>query len=278
MIKNILATVDGSVYSNSVVRQSIQLAQKYGALLRFLTIVDIRIFKWAVYIGADGFLPMIPTASYQKETQKVLEEKAEEVLKKCAQQARNAKVEFVSTKIAGSPVEVICEQARMVDLIIMGRRGEYAPWGRKQMGATLDGTVREANKPILVLPKEYRIIRKMMLAYDRSPQANHALQIAADFALRMKSPLIVLSADSDSMSGRKTIDEALEYLRPFELKLSAKVRKGRAGEEILRACRTEEVDLVIMGVHGHKRLREALLGSTTEEVLRKIELPLLLVS
>jgi nucleotide-binding universal stress UspA family protein len=278
MIKSILATVDGSVYSNSVVRQSIQLAQKYGALLRFLTIVDIRIFKWAVYIGADGFLPMIPTASYQKETQKVLEEKAEEVLKKCAQQARNAKVEFVSTKIAGSPVEVICEQARMVDLIIMGRRGEYAPWGRKQMGATLDGTVREANKPILVLPKEYRIIRKMMLAYDRSPQANHALQIAADFALRMKSPLIVLSADSDSMSGRKTIDEALEYLRPFELKLSAKVRKGRAGEEILRACRTEEVDLVIMGVHGHKRLREALLGSTTEEVLRKIELPLLLVS
>ena len=146
------------------------------------------------------------------------------------------------------------------------------------MGATLDGTVREANKPILVLPKEYRTIRKMLLAYDRSPQANHALQIAADFALRMKSPLIVLSADSDSMSGRKTIDEALEYLRPFELKLSAKVRKGRAGEEILRACRTEEVDLVIMGVHGHKRLRETLLGSTTEEVLRKIELPLLLVS
>ncbi|MCK4596639.1 universal stress protein, partial [bacterium] len=187
-------------------------------------------------------------------------------------------VEFVTTKIVGSPVEVICEQSRMVDLIIMGRRGEYAPWGRKQMGATLDGTVREANKPILVLPKEYRAIRKMMLAYDRSPQANHALQIAADFALRMKSPLIVLAADSDSMSGRKTIDEALEYLRPFELKLSAKVSKGRAGEEILRTCRTEEVDLVIMGVHGHKRLREAFLGSTTEEVLRKIELPLLLVS
>jgi len=278
MIKSILAAVDGSVYSNSVVRQSIQLAQKYGALLRFLTIVDIRIFKWAVYIGTDGFLPMIPTASYQKETQKILEEKAAEVLKKCAQQASKIKIEFVTTKIIGSPVEVICEQARMVDLIIMGRRGEYAPWGRKQMGATLDGTVREANKPILVLPKEYRAIRKMMLAYDRSPQANHALQIAADFALRMKSPLIVLAADSDSMSGRKTIDEALEYLHPFELKLSAKVSKGRAGEEILRACRTEEVDLVIMGVHGHKRLRDALLGSTTEEVLRKIELPLLLVS
>jgi len=170
MIKNILSTVDGSAYSNAVVRQSICLAQKYGALLRFLTIVDVRIFEWAVYIGADGFMPMISTSSYQKETQRVLDEKAEEVLKKCAQKAQDAKVDFVTVKIAGSPVEVICDQAHMVDLIVMGRRGEYARWEGRLMGATLDGAVREANKPILVLPKQYRAIRKMLLAYDRSPR------------------------------------------------------------------------------------------------------------
>lgn len=277
MIKNILSTVDGSSYSNAVVRQSIQLAKKYGALLRFLTIVDVRIFEWAVYIGADGFMPMISTSTYQRETQKVLEGKAEEVLKRCAQKARDAKVSFVTAKIAGSPVEVICEQARMVDLIVMGRRGEYARWEGRQMGATLDGTVREANKPILVLPQKYRAIRKMLLAYDRSPQANHALQMAADFALHLKIPLVLLVADDDAATGRMTVEEAMEYLRPFGLKASPRVSRGGAGEEILRACGTEEVDLVIMGVHGHTRLREALLGSTTEEVLRQIDLPLLLV-
>lgn len=277
MIKSVLATVDGSAYSDAVVRQSIHLAKKYSALLRFLTIVDVRIFEWTLYIGADGFMPMLSASTYQKQTQRFLEEKAAEVLKKCAQKAHAAKVDFVTAQIAGSPVEVICEQARMVDLIVMGRRGEYARWEGKLMGATLDGAVRETNKPILVLPKEYRAIRRMLLAYDRSPQANHALQMAADFALHLKCPLFVLAVDDDAASGRITIEEAMEYLRPFGLKANSQVSKGGTSEAILRASGRENVDLVIMGAHGHTRIREALLGSTTEEVLREIDLPLLLV-
>jgi nucleotide-binding universal stress UspA family protein len=277
MIRNVLATVDGSAYSNAVVNQGIELAGKYGALLHFLTIVDVRIFEWPVYIGGDGFMPMVPTSTYRIETQRILEEKAEEVLKRCAQKAGQAKVDFVTAKIAGSPVEVICEQARKVDLIVMGRRGEYARWEGKLMGATLDGAVREANKPILVLPKEHRAIRKMLVAYDRSPQANHALQMAADLAFHLKGPLVVLVVDDDAASGQATIQEAEEYLSPFALKVSSQLSKGRAGEQVLKACQAENIDLVIMGAHGHTRLREALLGSTTEEVLRQTGLPLLMV-
>jgi len=277
MIKNILATVDGSAYSNAVVRQSIHLAQQYGAMLHFLSIVDVRIFEWAVYIGGDGFMPMIPTSTYQRETQRVLQGKAEEVLKKCAQKAQDAKVKFAASKIAGSPVEVICEQARKADLIVMGRRGEYARWEGKLMGATLDGAMREANKPILVLPRDYREIKKILVAYDRSPQANHALQMAADLAFHLKALLLVLAVDDDTASGKVTIDEALEYLGPFGLKIRSQVSRGRASEQILRACEAEKLDLVIMGAHGHTRLREALVGSTAEEVLRQIDLPLLMV-
>jgi nucleotide-binding universal stress UspA family protein len=277
MIKNVLATVDGSAYSNAVVRQSIHLALKFDAILHFLSIVDVRIFEWAVYIGGDGFMPMVPTSSYQRETQKLLEDKAEEVLKKCIQKAQDAGVKFAAAKITGSPVEVICEQARKADLIVMGRRGEYARWEGRLMGATLDGAVREANKPILVLPKDYREFKNILVAYDRSPQANHALQMAADLAFHLKAPLIVLAVDDDEASGKASIDEALEYLAPFGLNVGSQVSRGGASEQILRACGAENVDLVIMGAHGHTRLREALLGSTTEEVLRKIDLPLLMV-
>jgi nucleotide-binding universal stress UspA family protein len=277
-MKNILATVDGSAYSNTVLQQTIQLAQKFDALVRFLSIVDVRIFEWSVSIGADGFMPMMPaTASYQREAQKILEEKAQEVLKACAREAEKAGIQFVTQKISGSPVEVICEQARMVDLIVMGRRGEYARWGHTLMGATLDGTVRQANKPVFVLPQQYRPIEKMLLAYDRSPQANHGLQIAADMASRYRCPLVVLAVDEDPGSGQRTIDEAEQYLRPYGLKTSARILGGKASEAILKACQAEKVDLVIMGVHGHARLWELLLGCTAEEVLRRIDLPLLLV-
>jgi nucleotide-binding universal stress UspA family protein len=278
MVKNILATVDGSIYSRAVLQQVMQLALKYDAMVRFLSIVDVRIFEWSVSVGADGFMPMMPaTAAYQKEAQKVLEEKAEEVLKTCAREAGQAGIRYVTRKISGSPVEVICEQARMADLIIMGRRGEYARWGHKLMGATLDGTVRQANKPVFVQPQQYRPIEKMLLAYDRSPQASHGLQIAADLAARLQCPLVILAVDEDHNSGQRTIDEALQYLQAYELETSAKILGGKAGNAILQACESEEADLVIMGVHGHARLWEALLGCTAEEVLRRIDLPLLLV-
>ena len=277
-MKNILATVDGSVYSKAVLQQTIQLALKYDALVRFLSIVDVRIFEWSISVGADGFMPMMPaTATYQKEAQKVLEEKAQEVLKTCAREAKQAGIQFVSQKISGSPVEVICEQARMVDLIVMGRRGEYARWGNKLMGATLDGTVRQASKPVFVQPQQYRPIEKMLLAYDRSTQASHGLQIAADLAGRLQCPLVILAVDDDRTSGKRTIDEARQYLQAYELEISARILGGKASEAILEACQSEQADLVIMGVHGHARLWEALLGSTAEEVLRRIELPLLLV-
>jgi len=276
VIKNILATVDGSAYSNAVVEQSLYLAKRYNAFLRFLTILDVRISEWAVSIGADGFMPTIPISTYQKETQKLLEEKAGEVLKKCAQRAEHEQVKFSTVKVAGSPVEVICDQARMADLIIMGRRGEYARWSRGLMGATLDGTVREAHKPILVLPQEHRDIKKLLLAYDCNPQANHALQFAADLADRLESSVVVLAVNDDQALAGRAIQEALEYLRPYDLDVDSQISGGGAGEAILSACEQLGTDLAVMGAHGHTRLREALLGSTTEEVLRKIEIPLLL--
>ncbi len=277
-MKNILATVDGSAYSKAVLQQAIELAIKYDALVRFLSIVDVRIFEWSISVGADGFMPMMPaTATYQKEAQKVLEEKAEEVLRTCAREAEKAGIHFITRKISGSPVEVICEQARMVDLIVMGRRGEYARWGHKLMGATLDGTVRQASKPVFILPQQYRPIRKMLLAYDRSSQASHGLQIAADLAGRFQCPLVILAIDEDPASGQRTIDEARQYLQSYKLETSAKILRGKASDAILEACESEGADLVIMGVHGHVRLWEALLGCTAEEVLRRIDLPLLLV-
>lgn len=277
MIKNILATVDGSAYSNAVVSQSIELARSFEARLRFLSIVDVRIFEWTIYVGSDGFMPMIPATSYQKETQKFLDEKAEEVLKRCTQKAEEASVSFTTMKVAGPPVEVICEQARVVDLVVMGRRGEYARWGDKLMGATLDGTVRQANKPILIMPKIGREIHKVLLAYDRSPQANHALQIAADFALQLHSHLVVMAVEEEVEEGNRTVQEAIDYLNPFGLQVSSRITQGSASDAILQTSDIEQVDMVVMGVHGHTRLREALLGCTTEDVLRRIERPLLLV-
>jgi len=67
MIKSILLAVDGSAFTEPVLQYGITLAQKFQALLRVLTVIDIRIFEWAVAIGVEGFAPIIPSSGYQEE-------------------------------------------------------------------------------------------------------------------------------------------------------------------------------------------------------------------
>jgi nucleotide-binding universal stress UspA family protein len=55
------------------------------------------------------------------------------------------------------------------------------------------------------------------------------------------------------------------------------VREGRSFHEIADAARTLKVDLIIISTHGHTGLKHALLGSTTERVVRHAPCPVLVV-
>lgn len=55
------------------------------------------------------------------------------------------------------------------------------------------------------------------------------------------------------------------------------VRVGRPDEEILRAAKQLEADLLIISTHGYTGWKHALLGSTTESVVRRAPCPVLVV-
>jgi len=49
------------------------------------------------------------------------------------------------------------------------------------------------------------------------------------------------------------------------------------GEEIVRAARRIQADLVVMGAHGHRKVKDFLLGNTIEPVRHALDTPLLIV-
>jgi nucleotide-binding universal stress UspA family protein len=55
------------------------------------------------------------------------------------------------------------------------------------------------------------------------------------------------------------------------------VRDGRSFDEITAAARTLKVDLIIISTHGYTGLKHAILGSTTERVVRYAPCPVLVV-
>jgi nucleotide-binding universal stress UspA family protein len=61
----------------------------------------------------------------------------------------------------------------------------------------------------------------------------------------------------------------------FELQLE--LRDGEPFEQIIAAAREANADIIVMGTHGHRGLKHALVGSTAERVVRLAGCPVLTV-
>ncbi|NIR50074.1 universal stress protein [candidate division KSB1 bacterium] len=276
MIKSILLAVDGSVYTDAQVKHCVQLARAFQARISVLTVVDIRFFEWAVSMGTEGFVPVIPSAVYQEESKKMLESKADAVLKKCAAILRKEKIDFEAEKLHGPPADVIEEKSYLVDLLIIGARGEFAKWTSKFGGATLEVVVRQCNKPIFITSKEFKKISKMLIAYDGSDKANKALQLSGFVAENLQVPVTILSVSDNEQKRNRDLQNAETYLNPYDVDVELMGVHGNPEKNIVQISQEKKCDLIIMGAFGHSRFREAILGSTTEQVMRTSKIPLLL--
>jgi len=276
MIKSILLPVDGSTYTDAQVKHCLAIAKAFGAKVKVLSVVDIRIFEWAAVMGTDGFVPVVPTNVYREESKKLLDSKAQAVLDKCSDILQENKIEFDVEKIDGPPVDVINELSNLVDLLIIGARGEFAKWKPKMVGATLDAVARQCNKPLLITPQKHQEISRILFAYDGSPRANKALQLAGSVATNLKVPIAIVCVHQNEPMRTKILEEADSYLEAYEVETAAVGVEGNPEKEILNQAKTNKCDLIVMGAFGHSRIREAILGSTTEHVVRSATVSVLL--
>jgi nucleotide-binding universal stress UspA family protein len=129
--------------------------------------------------------------------------------------------------------------------------------------------------PLLVSPSEYRDFRAPLLAWDGSPKSRKALALVAELAALLELSVRVVTAEDDDRNAQTLLAEAEEELRYRRVTTSGVRRSGHPDDAIF-----EEIgagaDLVAMGAHGHGRVVELVLGSTTDRVLRAATVPVLL--
>jgi nucleotide-binding universal stress UspA family protein len=129
--------------------------------------------------------------------------------------------------------------------------------------------------PLLVAPAEYREFRSPLLAWDGSPKSRKALVLAAELAALLALEVRVIVASVDSEKGHTLLAEAEEELRYRRVKVSSVLRADHPDDAIFAEI-ADGADFVAMGAHGHGRVVELVLGSTTDRVLRAATVAVLL--
>jgi nucleotide-binding universal stress UspA family protein len=132
--------------------------------------------------------------------------------------------------------------------------------------------------------------RKILVAVDGSPDAEAALRHAVALAHDQNAPLTLLSVvppppkpvgagvpppHLTAFYG-KTLREAVDSV-PDDVGVTSRLEHGPIAETILRLAVEDGHDLLVMGSHGHSRMRRALLGSVSERLLHTATIPVLLM-
>src|SRR5581483_4635025 len=170
----------------------------------------------------------------------------------------------------------ISERAREADLVVIGHRGINQRFSTGLLGGVTESVTRQCPKPVLVTPLEFSEIQAPLLAYDGSERASAAMHVAAEVCAQLALPLAVLTVCREAEQGEKTVDQARRYLSSYAIETTTFVVTGHAYERIPAEVRARGHDLLFMGAHGHGRIIEMVLGSTTEYVLRNAPCPVFL--
>ncbi len=278
MVKTVVISVDGSPYSQEAINVALKMARSYKAQVKFITVIDSRIYEWGIILGSEGVTPFYPSVEYQEDVRGTLEAKAKEILKRCEEIGKDSGLSYTTKMLEGYPAPMIVDESRVGDLLFMGKQGEHAKdTDDNLIGSTVDKVIRKVSEPVILVDKAPAELNNILVGYDGSKFATHALHWAADIASKLSMTLkVVVVDDSGSEPAQEASEEAREYLKPFDIDHAADIYSGAADAVVLEQAESSGADIIAIGGSSHSKVRDALLGSTAERIIRKARAPVLL--
>jgi nucleotide-binding universal stress UspA family protein len=285
MIKKIVTAIDGSATSMSACEYAFTVAKSLGAHVEVLFVVDRRktqipfMYAGGAYDIAYERIYIPPDQELKQFYDKLSEDLyrfAENCIARCREMAEKAQVEMEAEIKEGFPAEIIAEVGHSGDLLVLGRRGENAEYKRETVGSTTEEVIRRSPRPVIVVTASYREPKRILFPYDESRSAENALQFYIHSFAAVAEELIFLCAE-DVESDLSPVETEIEYLREHNVQVRVVKDEKPPIHAIGKVAEQENVDMVMMGSHGHHKLVDYLIGSTTVHVIRKSDLPVLVV-
>jgi len=136
-------------------------------------------------------------------------------------------------------------------------------------------------------------IQRILVAYDGSPHAEHAMNVALSMAGDMKAKLFVISVirppePAESAEFHAVVDEGREkYEKSYipirelakqeDIELETEVVVGHPAEQIIHMADKMQASVIVMGKRSHTILHRWMIGSNSERVLRYAHCPVMIV-
>jgi nucleotide-binding universal stress UspA family protein len=293
----ILFPTDFSEFSNQAMETALAWARRFGADVHMLHVVTVH--NYDPFNPDMGFPEVNIAGSLQDAAERQMAEFADEAATVGPTITREIRTGF-------SPWNEIVTSAadQEADLIIMATHGRKG-LEKLFLGSTAEKVVEHTPCPVLLLrPLEQEAtvppeeIRSIVFPTDFSEAAGDAAPISFELAKELGARLTMFHCVEQDVpppyyaAGITSIfelnDEVLTVAREQMAKLMPDglaeelehdfvIREGRSAQQLIEFASESATDLIIMATHGYSGLEQAMLGSTTDRVMRNTPCPLLVV-
>ncbi|MDN3575434.1 universal stress protein [Chitinimonas viridis] len=273
--RNILVQVDSGPHAAARIRFALHLAQAHEAHLTGLFVAPSPYINVMEPGGGAG---SVYYAIHEDIERAAIQ--ARELFERLTQQHPN---QSSWHQQIGVPAEAICLHARYQDLVVMGQHDPASP--ADGLPATLLQDVAMAcGRPVLAVPHAGSfptLDQHAMVAWNGSREATRALTDALPLLRRAKkvTVLIVNASMDPGVHGQLPGADVGLYLARHGVEVE--VVKDTAfsrdiGEVLLTVAADRQVDLLVMGLYGHSRLREMVMGGASRTMLEAMTVPVLM--
>ena len=280
---NLIALIDGSIYSQSVCDHAAWAAGRMGASVQVVHAIGRRDtpsapvnLSGSIGLGARSEL-LEELAELDAQKAKLSQQRGRILLDEARARLAENGVESVATTLRnGDVVETVQELEKEADLIVIGKRGEAADFAKLHLGSNLERVVRSVHQPILVAARSFKPVERFLIAFDGGTSAMKAVDHVARSWLFAGLECRLLMAGADTPEARKRLDDAAALLRAAGYEVQADIEPGGASAAIAKRVESDGIDLLVMGAYGHSRIRTMIIGSTTTEMIRSCLIPVML--
>ncbi|KFL37439.1 universal stress protein [Arenimonas donghaensis] len=280
----VLAALDPSVYADSVSDHAAWAASRLQAPLELVHVIERRHgaaagtnLSGSLSLGAQEHL-LQELADLDEQRGRVDQQRGRLLLDQARERVRQGfGLVAQGRQRQGSLVDTLLELESGVRLFVLGKRGEQADFASGHLGSNLERVVRAVHRPVLVASRAFQAPARFLVAFDGSATTRRCIEMVCASPLLRGLGCDVLTVGESGGEAGTAMDWALATLREAGFAPEAVFQAGAADAVIADVARSRGSDLIVMGAYGHSRIRNLILGSTTTQVLRSCQLPVLLL-
>lgn len=273
MIKCILVGIGGTPFTDVAVQRAVELASSHAAVVTGVTVVDLKRLQQVgpVPLGAAAYAEKL-----RKQRTEITEERIDSAVASFVEKCKEKNIAFKVERETGDPFELMISHARYNDVTIFGLRSLFDYGFTPEPRDALIRLVSQGVRPIIAVSPQYRVIRKVLVAYSGSMESAKAMRRFVQMRPWPNTRLTIAYFGEKSDTAVRLLEDAHAYCEAHGFETETDLVPGLAKEIMIDYARQNSLDLIVMGNSIRSLLFRHLLGDTALEAIQRADRPLFL--